>query len=62
METDQEKRDRKVRTEFYNNWAAGEHHNHGKQQDIETFEIQDNKNLSSGQDKGSTNDKKNLLK
>ena len=49
METDQEKRDRKVRTEFYNNWAAGEHHNHGKQQDIETFEIQDNKNLSSEQ-------------
>ena len=40
--------------------AAGEHHNHGKQQDIESFEIQDNKNLSSEQVNGSTNNKKNL--
>jgi fused len=31
LESEQEKKDRKIRTEFYNNWAAGEHHGGGKQ-------------------------------
>ena len=30
-ETDQEKKDRKIRHEFYTNWAANEHHSGGKQ-------------------------------
>ena len=29
-ETDQEKKDRKIRHEFYTNWAANEHHSGGK--------------------------------
>ena len=31
QETDQEKKDRKLRHEFYTNWAANEHHSGGKQ-------------------------------
>lgn len=31
QETDQEKKDRKIRHEFYTNWAANEHHSKGKQ-------------------------------
>lgn len=31
QETDQEKKDRKIRHEFYTNWAANEHHSGGKQ-------------------------------
>ena len=35
METDQEKKDRKIRHEFYTNWAANEHHSGGKQNLLE---------------------------
>ena len=31
LETEQEKKDRKIRHEFYTNWAANEHHSGGKQ-------------------------------
>ena len=31
QETDQEKKDRKIRHEFYTNWAANEHHSGGQQ-------------------------------
>lgn len=34
-ETDQEKKDRKIRHEFYTNWAANEHHSGGKQNLLE---------------------------
>lgn len=63
LETDIEKRDRKVRTEFYNNWAAGEHHSGGKQQDPEIFEIQDSKSANAISEKSTANnDKKNQVK
>jgi len=62
-ETDNEKRDRKIRTEFYNNWAANEHHAGGKQQDPEVFEIQDARAENSVSEKQTAkNDKKNELK
>jgi len=49
-----------VRTEFYNNWAAGEHHSGGKQQDPEIFEIQDSKSVNAVSEKSTANnDKKN---
>jgi fused-like protein len=38
VETEQEKKDRKIRTELYNNWASSEHHNGGRQQELEMFE------------------------
>ena len=63
LETDQEKKDRKVRTEFYNNWAAGEHHGGGKQQEPEIFEIQDAQASNAQNEKfTANNDKKNELK
>jgi len=63
QETEIEKRDRKVRTEFYNNWAAGEHHSGGKQQDPEIFEIQDSKSANAISEKSTANnDKKNQVK
>lgn len=37
-ETDQEKKDRKLRHEFYTNWAANEHHSGGKQNFSEMIE------------------------
>jgi len=40
-ETEQEKKDRKIRHEFYTNWAANEHHSGGKQNLAEVFEIDD---------------------
>lgn len=40
-ETDQEKKDRKTRQEFYNQWAASVHHSGGKQQMAEILEIED---------------------
>jgi len=40
-ETDQEKKDRKTRQEFYNQWAASVHHSGGKQQMAEIFEIEE---------------------
>ena len=40
-ETEQEKKDRKLRTEFYNQWAASVHHSGGKQQRAEIFEVDD---------------------
>ena len=62
-ESDHEKKDRKIRTEFYNNWAAGEHHNGGRQQELEVFEIQDSKTGSETTEKlASQNDKKNQIK
>jgi len=61
METDQEKRDRKVRTEFYNNWAAGEHQAQGKQQELEIFEIQEKTDPSKSAP-NTNNDKKHSLK
>jgi len=38
-ETEQEKKDRKIRHEFYTNWAANEHHSGGKQNHSEVFEL-----------------------
>ncbi len=40
-ETEQEKKDRKIRHEFYTNWAANEHHSGGKQNLQEVFEADD---------------------
>ena len=37
--------------EFYNNWAAAEHHNGGRQQELEIFEIQDAKAGSEASEK-----------
>ena len=49
--------------EFYNNWAAAEHHNGGRQQELEVFEIQDTRVGSSTSDRlASQNDKKNKIK
>ena len=62
-ESDQEKKDRKIRTEFYNNWAANEHHGGGRQQEPEIFEIQDAKGDNSQSEKfTANNDKKNEVK
>jgi hypothetical protein len=38
-ESDQEKKDRKLRTEFYNQWAAGVHHSGGKPAQSDMFEL-----------------------
>lgn len=40
-ETEQEKKDRKIRHEFYTNWAANEHHSGGKQNLQEVIEADD---------------------
>jgi fused len=40
-ETEQEKKDRKIRHEFYTNWAANEHHSGGKQNFAEVLEHDD---------------------
>jgi len=64
-ETDQEKKDRKLRTEFYNQWAASVHHSGGKQLKAEIFEIEElpsagssaDKSKGSGIDKTFVNDK-----
>jgi fused-like protein len=40
-ETDQEKKDRKIRHEFYTNWAANEHHSGGQQNMNEVMESTD---------------------
>lgn len=37
-ETDQEKKDRKIRHEFYTNWAANEHHSGGKLSSADTVD------------------------
>ncbi|CDW83098.1 protein kinase domain containing protein [Stylonychia lemnae] len=63
-ETDQEKKDRKLRTEFYNQWAASVHHSGGKQLKAEIFEIEElpnpgqaDKAKGAGADKAFVNDK-----
>jgi len=62
-ESQQERKDRKIRMEFYNNWAAAEHHNGGRQQELEVFEIQDAKAGSEASERhAAKNDKKNQLK
>jgi hypothetical protein len=40
-ETEQEKKDRKTRQEFYNQWAASVHHSGGRQGMAEIVEIDD---------------------
>lgn len=51
-ETDQEKKDRKTRQEFYNQWAASVHHSGGKQQMAEIFEMEDTATSASSGNSG----------
>jgi hypothetical protein len=57
-ETEQEKKDRKTRQEFYNQWAASVHHSGGKQQMQEVFEMEEVPAASGSSGAGASEEKK----